>query len=143
MFVRKTFIMAINKKRKRKIIVDFKTYFWWVFYEYDQTTFDGNQITIIAENQSFSIHYGLEQNSEKRIAVLRLNGGIFVECPKFENDSGVITPSGISELIKWILTKPSNNTIRKVIYSYPKKVLNESESNILYNTILEEIAKKA
>lgn len=60
MFLRKTFIMTINKKGKRKIIVDFKTYFWWVFYEYDQTTFDGNQITIIAENQSFSIHYGLE-----------------------------------------------------------------------------------
>jgi hypothetical protein len=146
MFVRKTFIMAISKKGKRKIIVDFKTYFWWVFYEYDQTTFDGNQIKIIAKNQIFSILYGLDQNTEKRFVALELyrdKGRIYLEYPKFENDSGIITPSGISKLIQWIFTKPNNDAIRKVTFAYHKKILNELEANTLHNTILEEITKKA
>ena len=42
--------MAISKKGKRRITIESRTYFWWIFDEYDQTEFDGIQIKIVAEN---------------------------------------------------------------------------------------------
>ncbi len=63
--------MGISKKGKRKIIINSKTYLWWVFNECDQTEFDGVQVKIVPENQIGYLKYGLEQN-EKRFLVLGL-----------------------------------------------------------------------
>ena len=108
--------MAINKKGKRKIVVNSKTYLWWFFNEYDQTTFDGKQIRIIAEDQTVCLGYGLEQKDNKRIIRFVFNrerGIIHIECPKFENDLGIMTPSGISELIKWASIKSDEIRLEK------------------------------
>jgi len=137
--------MSLSKKGKRKIIVNSQVYYWWVFNEHDQNTFDGNQIKIVSEDQTFNITYAIH-NDTKRIVQLELyrdKGKIQIECPKFENESGIITPSGISKLIQWICTKPTDDTPRKITFGYNKKGLNELESNALYKNILEKITKKA
>ena|SRR6218665_755195 len=133
--------MGINKKGKRKIVVDAKTYIWWAYNEYDQTTFDGNQVMIVTNNQVVCLKYGLEQDDYKRIMSLsfRNGGGVNIKCPKFENDSGIITPSGISELIKWAILKPDDNITRKITYGHHNVILNELEANLLYLKILDAI----
>ncbi|MFD2563819.1 hypothetical protein [Aquimarina rubra] len=99
--------MAISKKGKRKITVNSENYLWWIFTEFDQTEFDGVQIKIVAENQSGYLKYGLEQIDKKRYISIGLNQNkykVHILCPKFENDDGIITPSGIETLIKWSLS---------------------------------------
>lgn len=79
--------MAISKKGKRKITIDSKEYFWWIFNEYDQTEFDGIQIKIVDENQSGYLKYGLEQNNDERYLVFALRENeykVHTYCPKFE-----------------------------------------------------------
>lgn len=138
--------MAVSKKGKRRIVVNAKPYLWWVFEEQDQTEFDGTQIKIVAENQSLYFKYGLQQDAEKRYLVLALHheaGKIHLLCPKFENESGIISPSGISELIKWSSLRPSENDIRIVTHAWNSKngILNEQQAKLIYNEILEEINK--
>ena len=117
--------MAISKKGKRRITIESKTYFWWIFDEYDQTEFDGIQIKIVAKNQSGYFKYGLEQNDNERYLVFALRENqykIHTYCPKFENDSGIITPSGIEKLIKWTLNFPKETENRKITHAYNPKV---------------------
>lgn len=109
--------MAFSKKGKRKIRIDEKTYFWWVYEEVDQTSFDGEQIKLVAEDQSHYLLYGLQQPDGNRFAVVCLGnngGGIAMECPKFENEHGIITPAGIRKLVHWCKAKPGETDIRKI-----------------------------
>ncbi len=117
--------MAISKKGKRKITIDSKGYFWWIFDEYDQTEFDGIQIKIVTENQSGYLKYGLEQNNDERYLVFALREDeyyLHTYCPKFENDAGIITPSGIEKLIKWTLNFPKETEKRIIKHAYNPKV---------------------
>jgi len=112
--------MAISKKGKRKITIDSKKYLWWVFDEYDQTAFDGIQIKIVDENQIGYFKYGLQQIDKERKVVISLRDEkclIHVVCPKFEDENGIIKPSGIERLIKWCLDKKENK-YRKLIHGY-------------------------
>lgn len=138
--------MPISKKQKRTITVDGKTYLWWVFDEVDQTEFDGMQIKLIAEDQSHYLKYGLEQSDDNRRVVIGLqNAGVLIqlECPKFEDEQGIITPSGIRELIEWCRVRPDENTIRTIKHAYEPKLHRLSEERIrqLYKRILDAVNK--
>jgi len=112
--------MAINTKGKRKITVNSKKYLWWVFNEVDQTEFDGNQIKIVAENQVGYFKYGLEQSLEKRYVVISLRNEklkIHIQCPKFEDENGIIKPSDIERLIKWCLERSTDKN-RILVHGY-------------------------
>lgn len=104
--------MAISRKGKRKIVIDSKKYLWWIFDEYDQGVFDGVQIKIVPENQVGYVQYGLQQEDRNRRVVTALREdkyavGMF--CPKFEDEKGIIKPSGIEKLIRWILDSSEMN----------------------------------
>ena len=115
--------MAISKKGKRKIVVDNQNYLWWGLWEYDQTTFDGNQIKIVPENQKFLLHYGLEQEEgeSKILLILRDERRVWLRSPLFESQRAVITPKGISQIIKWVKNEVVNPAI-KVDYWYPQNI---------------------
>lgn len=85
--------------------MDGKEYLWWVFDEYDQTEFDGIQIKAVCADQTHFIKYGLQQKDEDRRLVIALKNYIKLihlsPPPKFENDQGIITKSGINRMIKW------------------------------------------
>lgn len=137
--------MGISKKGKRKIVIDRRAYLWWVFNEVDQTSFDGDQIKLVAEDQSHAILYGLQQWGESRRIVisLRNDGGIIsLDCPVFEDPNGIITPSGIRKLIEWCKVKPDENHTRAIVHAYEPRnpepyPLPEDRVRILYNQILE------
>lgn len=97
--------MAISKKNKNRALVDGKEYLWWVFDEIDQTEFDGIQIKAVCSDQTHFFKYGLQQLETDRKLVLALNNYSKLvhlsSPPKFENDEGIITRSGIVRMIKW------------------------------------------
>lgn len=97
--------MAVSKKNKNRAVVDGKEYLWWVFNEYDQTAFDGIQIKVVCADQSHFLKYGLQQSDAYRKVILSLSDYSKMvqlsSTPKFENEDGIITKSGINRLIKW------------------------------------------
>ncbi len=97
--------MAISKKNKSRAIVDGKEYLWWIFEEVNQTEFDGIQIKAVCSDQSHFFKYGLQQEEANRKLVLSLNNYSklvhLTSPPKFENDEGIITKSGIIRIIQW------------------------------------------
>lgn len=97
--------MAISKKNKSKTYVDGKEYLWWIFDEYDQTEFDGVQIKAVCIDSTHFIKYGLQQEEDNRKVVLALKNYTKLvhlsSPPKFENEEGIITKSGINRMIKW------------------------------------------
>ena len=97
--------MTISKKNKSRISVDGKEYLWWVFDEYDQTEFDGIQIKAVCSDQTHFIKYGLQQEQDNAKVVLALKDYTQLvhlsSPPKFENNKGIITKSGINKMIKW------------------------------------------
>lgn len=132
--------MTISKKGKRRITVGTKKYLWWIFDEVDQTEFDGIQVKIIAEDQSLYIKYGLQQASENRFIVLsmaRTSDKIQLYCPKFENDSGIVSPRGVAEMILWCSKPPTEKDIRSIRHGYSGKhgVLGELQTHELYSTL--------
>ncbi len=107
--------MAINKKNKNRAIVDGKEYLWWVFDEVDQTEFDGIQVKIVSSDQTHFLKYGLQETDEKRKVVLALRDYaklVHLSAPKFENDDGIITRSGIVRIVKWCKTEE-----HKILYA--------------------------
>ncbi|MCE3228602.1 MAG: hypothetical protein K0S32_3153 [Bacteroidetes bacterium] len=137
--------MAISSKGKRKIIVNSKTWYWWVFWEMDQTEFDGIQIKVIPENQSTFIKYGMQQQNEKRfvaIALKNYSSGVQVHCPKFENEDGNITPNGVRELIEWCCAVPDENNIRVARYAQNNKkgILKGKEARDLLSEIVKKLS---
>ncbi len=135
--------MAISKKGKRKITVNSENYLWWIFNENDQTEFDGVQIKIVAENQSGYFKYGLEQIDEQRYISIGLNQNKFkvhILCPKFENDDGIITPSGIGNLIRWSLSESEIKSKEDSIthgYSMQIGLIDKNEYLKTYEKILD------
>ena len=97
--------MAISRKNKYRVLVDGKEYLWWLFDETDQTEFDGIQIKAVCSDQTHFFKYGLQQLETDRKLVLALNNYAklvhLASPPKFENDEGIITRSGIVRMIKW------------------------------------------
>lgn len=142
--------MGISKKGKRRIVIDGRAYLWWVFHEIDQTSFDGDQIKLVAEDQSHAILYGLQQWGESRSIVisLRNDGGIIsLDCPVFEDENGIITPSGIRKLIEWCKIRPDENHIRTIVHAYEPRnskpyPLPEDRVKILYESILEVLNRQ-
>jgi len=138
--------MAFSKKGKRKITIDSKEYFWWIFNEYDQTEFDGIQIKIVDENQSVYFKYGLEQNKNERYLVFALRENkykVHTYCPKFENDDGIIMPSSIEKLIRWVLNFPEESEKRIITHAYNPKVgiIKPTDYKKTYNIILSKVTK--
>lgn len=130
--------MGITKKGKRKIVIDGRTYFWWGYNEQDQTAFDGAQIKLVAEDQSHMISYGLEQYDGERFVMIDLRherGGICLNCPKFENTDGIITPSGIRKLVEWCKTKPGDSNIRT--FPYSSETIDQNQLLPVYKEILD------
>lgn len=124
--------MAISKKNKRKVIVDGKEYFWWVFDEYDQTTFDGIQVKIVSADQTHFFKYGLQQAEKKRRVVLALKNytkSVHLSCPKFENEERIITNSGINRLIQWC--KNVKDGTQYVLISKYKKMTESEKKDLL------------
>lgn len=68
---------------------------------------------------------------------------IHTYCPKFENDSGIITPSGIEKLIKWTLNLPKETEKKKISHAYNPKVgiIKPADYNKIYDLILNKITK--
>lgn len=101
--------MAISKKNKRQVLVDGKAYFWWVFDEYDQSEFDGIQLKVVCADQKHFFKYGLAQHEAHRKLVFALSNYeklVHVSCPpKFENEDGIISNSGIVRMINWFKTE--------------------------------------
>lgn len=131
--------MAISKKNKSKVTVDGKEYLWWVFDEYDQTTFDGIQIKAVCSDQTHFIKYGLQQEEDDRKLALILKDYTKLvhlsSPPKFEDNKGIITKSGIIWMIEWC-----KQDIHEVQYALDgnEKDFNEAEKQL----ILKEIHKK-
>ena len=135
--------MAINKKGKRKITVNGKAYLWWMLDEYSQTAFDGLQVKIITEDLHLFFQYGLAQFPEKRFLVLGIHDkmAVHIYCPQFENEEGILLPSGISELIKWSSIKPDNQNIRVLRHAWANQKWNRNTEGmaVLYEEILKEL----
>ena len=97
--------MAISKKGKRKITVNNKIFLWWVYNEQDQIEFDGNQIKLISEDQTVYLKYGLDQiiNNDRYIVVAldQNKYKVHIYCPKFEDENGIIKPSGMCGSRYW------------------------------------------
>jgi len=137
--------VAISKKGKRRIKVLNKDFLYWFFNEMDQTEFDGNQIKIVAENQVGYFKYGLEQNLEKRYVVISLRNEklkIHIQCPKFEDENGIIKPSGIERLIKWCLEKSTDKN-RILVHGYNPTIgiIPDEDRAKTLETILNEFEK--
>lgn len=131
--------MTISKKNKSKAIVDGKEYLWWVFDETDQTTFDGIQIKVVSSDQTHFFKYGLQQSDIDRSVVLALRNYtklVHLSSPKFENEEGIITKSGIERLIKWCKNKE-----HQILYALDGKNnnLNANEKNALLAEIQNRI----
>jgi hypothetical protein len=129
--------MAISKKNKSRVIFDGKEYLWWVFEEIDQTTFDGIQIKIICSDQTHFLKYGLQQNQENRIVAIALSEYsklVHLSSPKFENEEGIITKSGIVNLLRWC-----RNENHEILYALDRSNndLTEEEKQL----VLREIQK--
>jgi phosphorylcholine metabolism protein LicD len=124
--------MAINKKRKRTIIINQRTYLWWGFWEFDQTRFNQDQIKIVSEDQKISFHYGLNQVCHERhlYVALRNSPSIVLKCPQFENDARVISSGGINSIVIWT-TKTLSFDLDKLIDEF---ILNPNQ--------IEEIAEQ-
>ncbi|WP_343636633.1 hypothetical protein [Fluviicola sp.] len=135
--------MGISKKGKRKIVVGGKTYFWWVYNEYNESRFDGDRLQLVAEDQSHSIIYGLQQEDDKRLAAINLRhsqGSVCIECPKFENEQGIITPAGIRKLVEWCKAGTSS----KIEFANHQDIpypLSEEQKQTLYREILSLISR--
>jgi hypothetical protein len=98
--------MAISEKGKRRITVNERVYLWHVFDEYDQSYFDGVQVTVSTTDRELFIRYGLQQPDARRSAVISRGraGPVRRPCPRFEGEDGVLTPQGVRALIEWSLT---------------------------------------
>lgn len=132
--------MGINRKGKRKITVNSKEYLWWVYHEQDQSSFDGDQIKIVAADQAMYFHYGLQQFEGDRYVLMALHheaGSISLPCPKFENENGIITPAGISKLINWCKQEPNAEYKREIVHSWSSKnwTLDEAQTKLLYKKL--------
>jgi hypothetical protein len=130
--------MTISKKNKSKVIVDGKEYLWWVFDETDQTTFDGIQIKVVSSDQTHFLRYGLQQSDSDRIIVLALTNYtklVHLSSPKFENEEGIITKSGIGKLIRWCKIKE-----HQILYALDGNNNNLNESERV--TLLAEIQNR-
>lgn len=124
--------MAINKRNKNRVLVNEIEYLWWVFDEYDQTEFDGIQVKVVCSNQVFFFKYGLEQADNKRYIVLALNDYVklvHLSCPKFENQEGIITKSGIIKLIEWC--KKEKQEIIYALDGHNNKLSNNEKYSLL------------
>jgi len=136
--------MTISTKGKRKIIVNQRLYLWWVFNEIDQTEFDGLQVKVVAEDQSIYLKYGLQQKPNNQYLVVSFNhnlGKVHILCPSFENDTGIITPSGVSELINWASTYPNENNIINITHAWSCKygILDKIQTNQVYKQLVSNL----
>lgn len=128
--------MAISRKNKNRVTVGGKEYLWWVFDEYDQTTFDGIQIKAVCSDQTHFIKYGLQQEEDDRKLVLALKDYtqlVFLSSPpKFEDSKGIITKSGIIRMIEWC-----KQDIHQIQYALNgnNNNLNETEKQVLLKEI--------
>lgn len=132
--------MAISKKNKNRVNFNGKEYLWWVFDEHDQTEFDGVQIKIVCSNQTHFLKYGLQQRETNRKVVLALRDYTKLvhlsAPPKFENEDGIITKSGIIRLIKWC-----KNETHQIEYALDgkKNDLTYGEKELLLEELQEKI----
>ena len=113
--------MAISKKGKRRLSYNGKQYLWWVFEEYDQTEFDGIQIKIIDEDQTVILQYGIEQPEGERylkVALAKDIGAVHLRCPKFEDENGAISPSGIHKMFEWVQEQGLQSILERVVYAW-------------------------
>ncbi len=132
--------MAISKKGRRKITINEKVYFWKGYDEYNQSLFDGKQISIVSENQQLFIKYGLFQEDKNRFLFIDQtsgNGGVMLFCPQFENIDNFISPGGVSRLIQWIEKGFNTNDLLFVKDSWSKGKRSLSISEV--KLIVEEI----
>jgi len=124
--------MAVSSKRKRKITVADKRYLWWGEWTFDQTAFDGNQVKVLAEDQSHLFWYGMEQKKTPRRLLFKLRNHQYLDisCPRFEKNHAVITSGEIRQLIEWTHTHLKNNPTILAHY-------NDIKTNILKGAINE------
>ncbi len=103
--------MAISKKNKNRVVVEGKEYLWWVFDEHDQGVFCGIQVKIVCSDQTHYVQYGLQQDADdlKVVVVLRNEtNAVCFECPRFENEDGIITKTGIARMVMWCKNETKN-----------------------------------
>jgi hypothetical protein len=99
--------MAINKKKRRKITVNKRQFFWWVSDDYDSADMI---LRVYSEDKNFIISYHLEQPEAQQFLIvlgkefpgLAGSGWRRIRCPRWESD-GAITPAAVRQLIKWCL----------------------------------------
>ncbi|NOQ72471.1 MAG: hypothetical protein GQ574_10745 [Crocinitomix sp.] len=131
--------MAISKKNKNRVTINGIEYLWWVFDEYDQTEFDGIQIKVVCSDQTHFFKYGLQERESNRKVVLALRDYAKLvhlsSPPKFENEDGIITKSGIIRLIKWC-----KNEGHQIQYALDGK--NNGLTNEQQEALLEELQKR-
>jgi hypothetical protein len=125
--------MAISKKRKNRVDVEGKEYLWWVFDKTDQTEFDGIQVKAVNSDQSMFLKYGLQQlESDRKIVISLRDYAKLVHIsspPKFENEDGIITKSGIARLVNWC--KRENHIIQYALDGMNNNLDEKSQKLIL------------
>ena len=132
--------MAINKKNKNRAYIDGKEYIWWVFDEYDQSTFDGIQVKAVCSDQSHMIYYGLEQSEvNRKVAIALKNYTKLVHLgnpPRFESEAGILTRSGVVRMIQWCRRDGHN-----ILYAVDgwRNDLTEEQKTEIFNEILEVV----
>lgn len=99
--------MASNKKRRRKITVNKRPFFWWVSDDSADKI-----LRVYSEDKKFIVSYQLEQPEAQCFLIVlgkefpgladAGSGWMRVKCPKWENDSP-ITPAIVRQVIKWCL----------------------------------------
>jgi len=103
--------MGVALKGRRKLIVNGRYYVWHVREDDDSPDL---VLHVASADKHFLVQYHLAQPEETRFLIVvgpefsgltRTNGTFRrFTCPRWESDSGTITPRSVRELILWCLT---------------------------------------
>lgn len=113
--------MGVKKKARRKIVVDGKSYVWYVIQDCDSSHY---VLHVLSDDKQFIVHYQLGQCDDVRhITVLGrefqrapCTGGKYrrFRCPKWPMEQGSVTPRTVHSLINWC---QSHGSVMEVDYA--------------------------
>jgi len=114
--------MGVSPKNKRKIIVNNRTYYWYVKedpddFPYDLVNHNLNALNIVSEDKRFIVRYylGFKSKDKRYLVVIgkdfagKDHPGTWqrVKCPEWCK-GGIVTPKDAESIIKWCMQKKND-----------------------------------
>jgi hypothetical protein len=129
--------MAIRTKHRRQILIDGKTYLWWVSESVDDDFIGSLVLSVASHSRRLLVRFGLSQPDDSRYVVVlgpqfrglpELNGPWrrYI-CPQFGTFSQV-TPKDVAAFVRWC-TEPGGNAIEVDYFGRPRHSSLESAAN--------------